>query len=239
MTTSTHLSHATATTTATPAAAAGQARPAAPRGSVGTRRLLACAAVAGPLWVAVSVAQALTREGFEPTRHALSQLATGSLGWLQITNFVIAGILATVGAAGLRRVMRGTAGGVAVPRLVRVVGVGMVAAGLLTMDPADAFPVGTPAGIPQSMSWHAYGHMAAGSITFASLIAAGYLLGRHFSRLGNRRLAVVSRVAATVMLAGDAWSMGGGRAGALTMAIGTTVMFTLLAYVAVHYRRTA
>ncbi|MGW5677029.1 DUF998 domain-containing protein [Streptomyces sp. NPDC003860] len=219
--------------------ATGRTGTAATRDATGTRTLLACVAVAGPLWVAVSIAQALTREGFEPTRHPLSQLATGSLGWLQITNFVIAGVLAIGGATGLRRVMRGTAGGVAVPWLVRVIGIGMVAAGLLTMDPADGFPVGTPEGIPESMSWHAYGHMMAGSVTFAALIAAGYLLGRHFSRLGNRRLAVVSRVAATVKLTGDAWAMGGGPAGALTIATGTTVMFALLAFVAVHYRRTA
>ncbi|GCE00092.1 DUF998 domain-containing protein [Embleya hyalina] len=226
------------TTTRLPAAARTRAA-ARPHGSIGTRPLLACVAVAGPLWVAVSVAQAATRDGFEPTRHALSQLATGTLGWLQIANFVIAGVLATAGAAGLGRVMRGTPGGVAVPRLIRVIGVGMVAAGLLTMDPADGFPVGTPKGVPESMSWHAYGHMAAGSVTFVSLIAAGYLLGRHFSRLGNRRLAVVCRVAATVKLVGDAWSMSGGGAGALTIAIGTSVMFALLAYVALYYRRTA
>ncbi|MFF3554746.1 DUF998 domain-containing protein [Streptomyces tsukubensis] len=229
------------TTTRPPrtAATTGRARTAVRSSRTDTRTLLACAAVAGPLWVAVSVAQVLTREGFEPTRHPLSQLATGSLGWLQITNFVIAGILATAGATGLRRVMRGTAGGVAVPRLVRTIGVGMIAAGLLTMDPADGFPVGTPDGIPESMSWHAYGHMAAGSVTFFSLIAAGYLLGRHFSRLGNRRLAVVCRVAATVKLTGDAWAMSGGAAGPVTIATGTTVMFALLAYVALHYRRTA
>ncbi|QDY77648.1 DUF998 domain-containing protein [Streptomyces qinzhouensis] len=229
------------TTTRLPRTAAGPGRaPATDRhGAVGTRTLLTCAAVAGPLWVAVSIAQVLTREGFEPTKHPLSQLATGSLGWLQITNFVIAGILATAGAAGLRRVMRGTAGGVAVPRLVRVIGIGMVAAGLLTMDPADGFPVGTPEGVPETMSWHGYGHMIAGSVTFTSMIAAGYLLGRHFSRLGNRRLAVAARVAATVKLTGDAWAMGGGQAGPVTIATGTTVMFALLAYVALHYRRTA
>ncbi|MEU3603717.1 DUF998 domain-containing protein [Streptomyces sp. NPDC006798] len=229
----------TATRPPRAAAATRRARVVIPRGATNTRTLLACAAVAGPLWVAVSVAQSLTREGFEPTRHPLSQLATGSLGWLQITNFVIAGILATAGATGLRWAMRGTAGGVAVPRLVGVIGIGMVAAGLLTMDPADGFPVGTPEGIPETMSWHAYGHMAAGSVTFFSLIAVGYLLGRHFSRLGNQRLAVASRVAATVKLAGDAWGMSGGPAGSLTIAIGTTTMFALLSFVAVHYRRAA
>ncbi|MFE3097375.1 DUF998 domain-containing protein [Streptomyces sp. NPDC059248] len=228
----------TATRLPRTAATTGRASAADRHSRVGTRELLACVAVAGPLWVGVSIAQVLTREGFEPTRHPLSQLATGSLGWLQITNFVIAGILATAGAAGLRRVMQGTAGGVAVPRLVRVIGIGMVAAGLLTMDPADGFPVGTPEGIPETMSWHAYGHMLAGSVTFISMIAAGYLLGRHFSRLGNRKLAIASRVAATVKLAGDAWAMSGGQAGPVTIATGTTVMFALLAYVALHYRRT-
>ena len=37
-----------------------------------TRALLACGVVAGPLFVAVGLAQLLTREGFDPTRHPLS-----------------------------------------------------------------------------------------------------------------------------------------------------------------------
>jgi hypothetical protein len=36
---------------------------------VSTRSLLTCAAVAAPLWVVVSLAQAATREGFDLTRH--------------------------------------------------------------------------------------------------------------------------------------------------------------------------
>ena len=57
-----------------------------------TRTLLTCAAVAAPLWAAVSLAQAATRAGFDLTRHPLSALSNGSLGWLQIANFVVAGV---------------------------------------------------------------------------------------------------------------------------------------------------
>jgi hypothetical protein len=36
--------------------------------------------------------QAVSRDGFDLRRHPLSQLATGDLGFVQITNFVLAGI---------------------------------------------------------------------------------------------------------------------------------------------------
>jgi hypothetical membrane protein len=201
-----------------------------------TRTLLTCLTVAGPLWAVVSLAQAATRDGFDLTRHPLSALSTGDLGWLQITNFLVAGVLTVVGAVGLRRATAGTAGGRLAPRLVAAYGLGMVGAGLLVMDPADGFPAGTPAGMPPSMSWHSVGHMVVGSIAFAALIAACYVLGRHFGRAGNRGLAVASRVAATVMLAGVGWSMTGGTAGSLTLAVGVITATLWVAALAARYR---
>ncbi|TKK89367.1 DUF998 domain-containing protein [Herbidospora galbida] len=180
-----------------------------------TRALLLCAAVAGPLWSAVSLAQAATREGFDLTRHPLSLLSTGSLGWLQILNFVVGGVLLLLGAAGLRRALDG---GWA-PRLVAAAGVGMAAAGVLVMDPADGFPAGTPAG-PGALGPSGIGHLAAGSLTFFSLIAACYVLGRRFSRAGQRGRAVASRVSGTALLLGNLWAMSGGTAGSLTLAVG-------------------
>jgi hypothetical protein len=53
--------------------------------------LLTCAVAAAPLWAVVSLAQAATREGFDLTHHPLSALSNGSLGWLQISNFLVAG----------------------------------------------------------------------------------------------------------------------------------------------------
>ena len=203
--------------------------------TVSTRSLLTAAVVAAPLWAVVSLAQAATREGYDLTRHPLSVLSNGSLGWLQITNFLVAGLLTVAGAIGLRRALHGTPGGTWAPRLVLVNGVGMIAAGLFVMDPADGFPVGTPAGMG-TLSWHSYGHLAAGSIAFIASIAACYVLGRHFSRAGNRGYAIASRVAGTALLLGNGWAMSGGQAGSLTLAIGSITASLWVSFVAARSR---
>ncbi|MCX4958574.1 DUF998 domain-containing protein [Streptomyces virginiae] len=203
-----------------------------------TRSLLACVVVATPLWAAVALSQAALREGFDITRHPLSALSNGSLGWLQITDFLVVGALLAVGATGLRRALIGTLGRTWVPRLVRVAGIGMIAAGVFVMDPADGFPVGTPYGQPAVLTWHSYAHFAAGSITFLSLIAACYVLGRHFGRAGDRRYALLSRVGGTALLLGNGWAMGGGPAGTLTLAVGVITAMLALSLIANRFRST-
>ncbi|WP_113704467.1 DUF998 domain-containing protein [Nonomuraea lactucae] len=205
--------------------------------TVATRALLACGAAAAPLWATVSLAQAATREGFDLTRHPLSVLSNGSLGWLQITNFVVAGLLYMAGAAGLRRTLHGTPGGTWAPRLILVNGIGMIASGLLVMDPGDGFPIGTPYGMPDTLTWHCYGHLAARSISFTAMIAACYVLGRHFSRAGNRGLAIASRAAGTALLLGDGWAMSGGKAGSLTLAVGAITAMLWISTVAARHLR--
>ncbi|GAA4591044.1 hypothetical protein BJY16_000142 [Actinoplanes octamycinicus] len=228
--------HPATASTRTPAS-----RPAAPsnRTRRGTRFLLGALAVAGPLWATVSLVQAATRDGFDLTRHPLSLLSTGSLGWLQITNFVLAGILLVAGATGLRRAVTSRWA----PRLVRVSGLGMIAAGLLVMDPADGYPIGTPPGMPPAMSWHSIGHMVAGSITFTALIAACYVLARHFAVLaghsgtaGARRTAVAAALSGTALLAGDIWAMTGAPAGSLTLAAGAITAMCFLTVAAIRTR---
>ncbi len=222
--------------TAITAAAAAAAVPAAAVPAA-TRPLLTAAVVAGPLWAAVALAQAAGRTGFDLTRHPLSALSNGSFGWVQITNFVVAGLLLVAGAAGLRRAMRGTRGGVWAPRLTGVAGVGMIAAGALVMDPADGFPAGTPAGVPVTMSWHGVGHMAAGTITFIALIGACWVLARHFAAAGRRGTAVAGVVAGTALLIGNGWAMTGGPAGSLTLAAGAIAAQLFVSAAAALLRR--
>src|SRR2546423_10066107 len=76
----------------------------ADRGS-STRALLACGVVAGPLYLVVGLVQAFTRPGFDITRHDLSLLANGDLGWIQMSNLVVSGLLAIAAAAWLRRAL--------------------------------------------------------------------------------------------------------------------------------------
>ena len=49
-----------------------------------TKSLLGYGVIAGPIYVVTVAAQAATRNGFDPTRHAASQLANGDFGWIQI-----------------------------------------------------------------------------------------------------------------------------------------------------------
>ncbi|HEY9367026.1 DUF998 domain-containing protein [Streptomyces sp.] len=201
-----------------------------------TRSLLTCAVVATPLWAVVALTQAAARDGFDITRHPLSALSNGDLGWLQITNFLIVGTLLTLGATGLHRALHGTPGGAWAPRLVRVAGIGMIAAGVFVMDPADGFPVGTPYGMPAELTWHSYAHFAAGSITFLSMIAACYVLARHFNRAGNRGYTLLARIGGTALLLGNGWSMTGGKAGTLTLAVGVMTAMLAISLIANRYR---
>jgi len=81
---------------ATPAGASRQA----------TAQLLTAGIAAGPLFLTVWAMQAFTRTGFDPSRHPLSLLSLGNLGWIQIANFVVTGALYLAYAAGLRQVLR-------------------------------------------------------------------------------------------------------------------------------------
>jgi hypothetical protein len=73
------------------------------RGVALTRALLSCGAMAGSWFIGASPIQALTRAGFEPTRHAISLLLLGDLGWVQLINFVATGLLAVALAVGAWR----------------------------------------------------------------------------------------------------------------------------------------
>src|SRR5262245_41668985 len=97
-----------------------------------TRVLLAGSALAGPLFAVVGLIQAFTTPGFDLTRHALSLLEAGDLGWIQRANFILAGLLYVGGALAMRQVMRGGPGATWGPRLIGVFGLGMIGAGCFT-----------------------------------------------------------------------------------------------------------
>ena len=144
--------------------------------------LLYCAVVAGPLFTVVAIIEMLTRSGFDLRRHDLSLLSNGPLGWIQIANFVVAGLLTIAAAAGMRRVLRSGRGRTWGPFLMAVYGLGYIGAGVFVADPMNGFPPGTPDGLPGSASWHSWMHLISGSLGFLGLIAACFVFARRFSR---------------------------------------------------------
>lgn len=160
-----------------------------------TKSLLGYLALAGPLYVLVSLAQAFTRTGFSVRRDEWSLLALGHLGWIQMTNLALTGAMIMVGAVGMRGAMgRVGADGRWAPRLVAGYGVGLVLAGLFRADPADGFPSGAPAGRAEHLSTHGMLHLLSGSVGFVCLIAACFVIARGMSRRGAHAPAVVTRL---------------------------------------------
>jgi Protein of unknown function (DUF998) len=131
------------------------------------RSLLLAGAIAGPLYIVVGTIEAIVRDGFDIRVHPLSILANGDGGWIHTSLLVVSGALTVLGALGVRPSVRRAAW----IGLV-VYGLGLVAAGFMRADPVDGFPIGTPDGPPETVSWHAVGHVVAGAIGFIGLIVA-------------------------------------------------------------------
>lgn len=174
--------------------------------STPARALLVAGAVAGPLFLVTGVAGGLARDGFDFTRNALSQLSLGTYGWVQITAFVLAGLLAVAGAVGVRRALRGAAGGTWAPPLIAVFGVSFLVAAVFRADPGRGFPAGTPDLAPAALSAHGTVHMAAAGTGFLALCVAFLVLARHFAARGHRGWAIGCRVVPVGVVAGFAGS---------------------------------
>lgn len=163
-------------------------------------RLLAAGVAAGPLFTTVAAAQVLTRDGFDLSRHPLSLLSLGDLGFLQVANFAVTGLLTVAAAAGMRRALDPGPARLWGPLLYGAFGVGMVAGGLFTTDPVTDFPPGGPApdfppGGPvpaQTASWHATVHDVAAGVALDAGLVASLVLARRFHRSGRRGWAAYS-----------------------------------------------
>jgi len=205
------------------------------------RRLLACGLLAGPIYVGLSLLQALTRAGFDLTRHAWSLLSNGDLGWIQILNFLVTGALTIACAAGMRRVLKGQRGGTWGPLLIGVYGLGLMAAGVFTADPMDGFPLGTPPGPPSSVSWHGLLHLVSGAIGFLAMIGACFVFARRFAGLGEPGWAVYSAVTGVVFFAAFAGIASGSNQPAIVLSfVGAVVLvFVWLALMSWRLLRSA
>jgi hypothetical membrane protein len=203
-----------------------------------TRTLLAFGVVAGPLYVLVSVTEALTRDGFDPARHAWSLLSNGDLGWIHITNLVVTGLLTVAFAVGLRRALRPGLGGTWAPRLVGVYGASVVGAGVFRADPAMGFPPGTPDGAAD-VTWHGTLHFVSGGIGFLCLVVACLVVARRFAAEGRRGWARFSRATGVLFLAGfAAVAAGAGAAGTnLAFTAAVVLAWSWVSALAAHLSR--
>ncbi|WP_202637701.1 DUF998 domain-containing protein [Bailinhaonella thermotolerans] len=208
--------------------------PAAPAANGTAAPSLTCGIVAGPLFLAVWLAQALTRDGYDLTRHPLSLLSLGDLGWIQIANFVLCGSLFLALSAGLRRRLETGRGHRWAPILVGFHGVGLIVAGVFPTDPGAGFPEGAPAGAPV-MSWHGMVHEFGFLIAQVAWFSAAVVFARRFSALGEKawaRLCAAAPVAVLLVLAVPHMDSLSPR-----IVLATAIEFALLTALARHHAR--
>jgi Protein of unknown function (DUF998) len=205
-----------------------------------TRSLLGYGVIAGPFFVVVSLAQALTRDGFDLTRHAWSLLANGDLGWIQVANFTLTGAMLVAFAVGLHRALAGGRGGRWAPRLLGTFGVGMALSALVfRADPAQGFPPGAPQ--QPRLTWHGALHYPVAGVAFLSLVVACFVLARRFAAEGRGGWAASSRVAGVAFLVGFAGlsASAGAPWSVVSFIVALVVVFAWISAVAVHWYRRA
>ena len=205
-----------------------------------TKSLLGYGVIAGPIYVLSAAGQMATRDGFDPTRHAASQLANGDLGWIQIATFLITGAMTIAGAVGVRRALGPVRQSAWASGLLGGYGAGLVAAGFFRADPSDGFPPGTPAGMGQ-ISWHGLAHFAVAGIGFACLVAACFVIAAWFARHDMSSWAWFSRVTGglfAVSFLGLA-SGSGGAAAILVFTAAVVLVWAWLSAVSVKLYRVA
>lgn len=166
-----------------------------------TKSLLGYGVLAGPFYVAVVLGQALIRPGFNLVHDDASLLSNGSLGWIQIANFILTGLMVVACAAGLRRALTGGLASAWGPILLGMYGVGMIAAGFFVADPMSGFPPGTAAGRPAAISVHGTLHIVAAGIGFLCLVAACFVFSRRFSAERRQAWTWFSRLTGVFFLA--------------------------------------
>ena len=163
-----------------------------------TKFLLLCGAVAGPLFIVILLIQDYSRPGFDPRLDMLSLLSLGDWGWVQIGNFVLAGVLNLLYAAGLWRRLHPGQSGTWGPLLIGAYGLGLVVVGVFRTDPANGFPAGAVA--PTGPSWHGAIHALGALFVFVMLAAALAVFVRYFFARKERGWAGYCLASAVLLL---------------------------------------
>ncbi len=206
-----------------------------------TKSLLGYGVVAGPFYVAASLAEALTRSGFSLAHDDWSLLANGALGWIHVLVLVLSGLMVGAAAAGVARQRRAERMNAASGCFLGVYAAGLVGAGFFIADPADGFPVGTPPGPTITPSWHGMLHIVFGGIGFLGLVTACLVLAWQFR--GQRQLGwAFSLITGVLFFAAFAGIAAGGAssAGVLAFTGAVILAWTWLALVSAYlYHRAA
>lgn len=166
-----------------------------------TRALLIAGIAIGPWFIVVSLLQAMTRPGFDLTKHEVSLLLVGAAGWVQTITFVVTGVLALAFAVGVRRQLHPEKAGTWGPILMAVFGILFIVTGLNHPDPQLGFPAGSPTGVPQIQSTPSNIHSIAFSALALCIVAFCFVFVRKFAADHARSWTISIAASAALIIA--------------------------------------
>jgi hypothetical protein len=163
-----------------------------------TRSLLGWGVVAGPFYVVVGLALALTRPGFQLADHALSLLMLGEWGWMQRVNLTLAALMVLAAALGFQRAIR-SGRGLAIAVLLDVYGLCLILSAIFAPDPMRGFPPGSEGGVATTSGIL---HLVFGALGFLALAAAAFAYAGWCRSIGERGRATLGIVLGAVVVVG-------------------------------------
>jgi hypothetical protein len=147
------------------------------------RLLLACGAIGPLLNSVVILVLGATRPGYNAWQVPDSSLELGVGGWMQITNYLVTGVLLLGFVIGLRRVLRTGRGSTWGPILFGIYGLTFIGTGLFVTDPV----LGYPPGASSMLTVHGILHDLFGQLQFIALAVACFVLARRDAAAPERR----------------------------------------------------
>jgi len=209
------------------------------------KSLLACGAVAGPLFTLAWIIEGATRTDYNPLRHPVSSLALGDFGWTQTASFIVTGLLTLAFAFGLRHVLRFRGSPIWGALLIGLCAIGLIGAGFFATDPINGYPPGTPVKHIAYSSTPAALHDLFSSFFFIGLSVACFVFARRFARWGEpgwARYSTVTGLAFVLMFiitsAGFAQTAGLADLAGLFQRITLTIGWAWLTLLAAHLSKT-
>ena len=147
------------------------------------RPLLACGVIGSLLNMVVLLILGATRPGYNAWLIPDSSLELGDGGWIQITNYIVSGVLLLAFALGLRRALRTGRGSTWGPILLGLFGLSFIGIGIFVTDPVLGYPLGASSTTTIAGTLH----NLLGQLQFISLAAACFVLARRDAGLETSR----------------------------------------------------
>lgn len=149
---------------------------------------LLCGAIACPLFLIVVFIEGALRQDYNSFLYPLSSLAIGDTGWTQILNFIFTGLLLVIFSFGLKQLFISEKVKSRGPLLMRLVGIGLIGAGIFVTDPIYGYPTNQPLALAQ-FTYHGHLHDGFSMLVFVCLPWACFVFRKYFIAKGELRWA--------------------------------------------------